>query len=196
MTARPGIPALLITLLLSIAFVVAACGDDGGAEVTDADYLTELFALDTEFSLQGSFLVDRFADRIATAGSEPVRVIAIREFSDEALDLFEQLLEDTKDLSATEELEDARERRIASLEAAKAAWKDVDDQLDDSESEAEMRTLLEQLFTSEAFAELSQPCFAELAIGIDIGCPEIDVSDTTPQPTDATPAATNPTRVP
>ena len=191
MTARSSIPALLITLLLVIAFVVAACGDDGD-DVTDADYLTELFALDPEFQQQGEFLADDFEERIATIGSEQAEVVAIREFSGRALELFTQLLDDSKDLNPTEDLEEAHKRRITALEAGKSAWKDINDQLEDIESVAQLRTLLEQLFTGEAFAGLTPPCFAERAIDIDIGCAGTNIDVATPaatEPSDATPAA-------
>lgn len=189
MTARSGAAALLISLLLSIALVVAACGDGGGSETADADYLVELFALDGEFEQQGDILASQVAERIATAGTEEERTEAIRDFSREARELLEQLLDDTKDLDPTEDFEEAQDRRIEALEAADSAWKDLDDQLDDVDSETEMRRLLEEHLGGQLFAAITKACFAERALGIDIGCQAIDLGTAVPtEPTDATPA--------
>ncbi len=185
MTARSSIPALLVALLLSLTFVTAACGSDG--EVTDADYLIELLGLDSEFSRIGEILAEGYSERLDAAVSEQERAVEIREFSAESMDRFEEVLDGTKDLSPTEDFEEAYETRITALEAALVAWQEVDDQLDDIDTEAEMKALLEQLFTSEVFEDIGAPCFAERAIDIDIGCDAAAPTPGATEPSDATP---------
>ena len=165
--------AIIVALVLALAFATA-CGLGGGdEEMAPAEFLRQLGELDNQYVLQGEALADDASAKIAGA-SEQERLVATRDFVRETLRIFEEFVDAAGDLNAPADFVESHGRLMQARADAVQAWEDLLAQLEGVDSEAETKELVQAFFTGPAFKSLDKPCFAEQAIGIDLGCAETE----------------------
>jgi len=166
--------AIIVALVFALGFATA-CGLGAGDEdeLTDVEFLRQLGELDNQYVLQGEALADDALAKITDA-SEQERLVATRDFVRETLRIFEEFVDAAGDLNAPPDFVESHGRLMQARADAVQAWEDLLAQLEGVESEAEAKEQIEAFFTGPAFELIDKPCFAEQAIGVDLGCVDFE----------------------
>jgi hypothetical protein len=175
MNARSFYIAVLAGLLVAVLALGLACGggdgDGGDGQAVQQDFFEQLNELSQQYELLGEGLAGQLEESLAADASEQERLVAIRDLLADVLAAFEEFIDGVDGLNAPADFQPGQERVVQGGRDAAEAWRDTLDQIDDAGSEEEAKQLIEDLFTGPAFEGADKPCFAQHALGIDIGCP-------------------------
>ena len=169
--------ALIGAVLLTVGAIAAACGGDGdggggdggGGELTLEEYFQRVEELDDELQADEAALDEQMEQDLASVTDEQDALDLVRDGFEAQLANVEDFVDDLDSLDPPAEVEDAHNEAVAAQRDFLVLFRDILDQLGDSDS----FDAVDALFGTDEFAaaeeRATQSCLAVEQIGVSNG---------------------------